>query len=590
MDQPLELSVGSYSISIGSDLRLALVCAALLLLVEVPSNAEMGPPVPRGKKLIGFACDVVNPAYLQENIAILEQIPLDGLIISVHPDDSSQAQLDAGGEPYCGRSNLWFGGQAFERSDFTEAIGQLGGTEFRRFTDNFMDFNAGGDLRGLGVPDWFSEQWSRVTQNAAVAAYVAREGGLKGLFIDTEAMANGGPGGPWRHPYAYGEYSEFYGGTPPHTLAECITQVRQRGKEFMQAMTAVYPQISIVFTHDTGWTGDEAYKLLGPFVDGMLEGLGPEATLWDGGQFGYRLMTYPSFMKLRQKAKARGTGKTGVPELYQDKMRYAFGVRVDSDFDRYGGWHTEPGELGKNQKSPERLEHTLYNALTASDGYVWLFTLHHGVWWRPEWWGGGEENSAKQLAVAGTSWRCALCPHREVPGPYLEAIRNCRRPRELDWSPPVPADRFAWFDGAVAVEGTEISDEQPNLLAGGGFESWSAGDDPEPDGWRLGGQGGSLAFKDSTTCKEGSYSVRLGSTLPSEHVYLEQVRDAAPWAGKTLTMGIWIKTPFKGIANKVEYDGAGQWRLLTATVTIPDPAPGNIRVLLSAHLPYIPTE
>jgi len=575
---------------------LALVCAALLLLVEVPSNAEMGPPVPAEKKLLGFACDVVNPAYLQENIASLEQIPLDGLIISVHPDDSSQAQL--GGT---GRSSLWFGGQAFERSDFQQTIAQLQSTEFRRFTDNFMDFNAGGDLRGLGVPDWFSEEWSRVSQNAAVAAYVAREGGLKGLFIDTEAYGNGGPGGPWRHPFAYGEYSEFYSGTPPHTLAECIAKARQRGKEFMQAMTAVYPKITIVFTNNTGWTGEETYKLLGPFVDGMLEGLGPEATLWDGGERGYPLMTYPAFMALRHLAAASGTARTAVPELYQEEMRYAFGVWVDHSPGTYGGWHTEPGELGKNQKSPERWEHTLYNALTASDGYVWLFTLHPQVWWRPEWWGGEEESSAKQLAMAGTGWRCALCPHREVPGPYLEATRNCRSPRDLDWTPAIPADRFGWFDGGVAVEGTEISDDQPNLLAGGGFETWSAGEDRAPDGWILGGQGGALVFKDSTMAKQGLSCARLGSTLPSEHVYLHQWWDAAPWEGRTLTMGIWVKETgcMEVVYSEpgtwlhlavVGYDGAGEWQFLTATVTVPDPAPGKIRVWLSAHLPYIPTE
>ena len=67
-------------------------------------------------------------------------------------------------------------------------------------------------------------------------------------------------------------------------MAEVSRQVRQRGREWMRAVTAVYPDVTIILYPHTGWRVALDYELLGPFVDGLLEGLGPQATLVDAGQ------------------------------------------------------------------------------------------------------------------------------------------------------------------------------------------------------------------------------------------------------------------------------------------------------------------
>ena len=76
-----------------------------------------------------------------------------------------------------------------------------------------------------------------------------------------------------------------------HVLAEVAGQARKRGREWMQAVTAVYPDITIILYPNTGWKDTLDYELLGPFADGMLEGLGLKATLVDSGQ-AYQYQTY----------------------------------------------------------------------------------------------------------------------------------------------------------------------------------------------------------------------------------------------------------------------------------------------------------
>ena len=122
--------------------------------------------------------------------------------MTVDSDDFVRERTGLGA---AGRCLYWFGGKAFKPADFTKAIADLKATRFQRFTDNFIGFNAGGDIRG-----------------------------------------------PWHNPYFYQQYSDAYGGKPPYTMDECVEQVRRRGKEFGQAVVNVYPKITLMFLHQTG--------------------------------------------------------------------------------------------------------------------------------------------------------------------------------------------------------------------------------------------------------------------------------------------------------------------------------------------------
>jgi hypothetical protein len=535
----------------------------------------------------------VQPAYLRQFVGELEkQFPIDGLIITVQSDDHVAEKIGIGS---AGRNLYWFGGKAFKRGDFTKAIADLKATRFGRFTDNFMGFNAGGDIRGLGVPDWFSDDWSRVTGNAAAAAYVAKEGGLKGLVIDTEAYATGGPRSAWRNPFFYQQYSSAYNGKPPHTFAECVKQVRKRGYEFGQALTKVYPDITLMFLHQKGYTGETGYVLLAPFVDGIIEGCGNKATIIDGGEPAYLMMTRNAFVGLRNKVTSSGHTVSDMPQLRNKKLQQAFGIWVDYSPQGAGGWHTAPNLWGRNHKSPKRLEHTLYNALTVSDRYVWLFTIHPPYWWNPHL--RTAEHVQDQMQYS-PGWQCPLCPHTEIPQAYIDALRNCRKPHDLNWRPPTPPKRFVYLDDAVMVKGTDLSGNQPNLLKNAGFEDWSAGKRGAADDWETGG----LIWREDDVVKTGSYAAGVTTTLPQHHFYVSQVFRAEQFAGETLSFGAWFKTELTDVGaiefvyddgrtwnllKHLIYTGQGQLQYLTGSCTVPGDATGKIRFLLSINIAYI---
>ena len=222
----------------------------------------MGPPVAGHKKIIGFAVNTVEPAYLKEHIADIERLPIDGLNIFVYPDDWGPRKT--------GQEGMFFGGRRFKRSDFSKAVADLKATNFKRFTDNFIQVEVA--ARGSAVTgepedgnlDWFDPNWSGIAQNGAVVALLAKEAGFKGIFLDVEHYR--GSLGPWA-----GENIFNYKACPSrdkHTLQEVAAQVQFRGRQFMQAVTRAYPDITIIVIQDTGWSGQ---RLVKSFVSGMLE-------------------------------------------------------------------------------------------------------------------------------------------------------------------------------------------------------------------------------------------------------------------------------------------------------------------------------
>ncbi len=550
-----------------------IVCVTVFVLFGNPANAELGPPVPAEKKIIGFACDLVDATYLKNHIAELERLPIDGLVISVHPDDKKSSEV--------GRINLSLGGQ-FKREHYKQAIANLKETKFTRFTDNFIDFS----LCGNNAYDWFDdERWSIYAKNAAVLASVAKQAGLKGLEMDVEQY--GGANVPVPYPFSY----KWRKDRSQRSFEEVATRVRHRGRELIEAITAEYPDITIIVIPTLGWDDAPESDLLPAFADGILEGLGPKAKLIDGIESAYPLMLQENFSKIRQIAQKNGIEKSRVPELYKKNVQYAFGFWVDFDArfgGSYNGWHTDPKEFAMNYRSPERLEHSLYNALTISDRYAWLFVIHPQVWWQPHLL--EKENVAKQMEYS-QGWRCKLCPHSEIPEEYLDAIRNCRKPHDLDWG---PAKARSMEDDAlqswcrVLAKGKGLKPEDliargENMLKNGGFETWGKGN--TPDGWNL----PELKFlsKENAVKKEGAYSIKVSSKDAASGIYISQPIPAEQYHGKTITFGIWTKSNVEdaGSVNVIDfiettgrrdeiaekytrYEGEDGWWFLTAKKTI----------------------
>ncbi len=547
---------------------------AFYLVLCNPIWAEIGPPITDDKKIIGFACNVVEPAYLKEHVADIEQLPLDGLNIAVYADDW--------GPQRSGQEGMFFGGRRFNRSDFKKALADLKATQFKRLTDNFIQIETtarGSKVTGKpsdGNLDWFDPHWSGIAENGAVAAWLAKEAGFKGLFLDVEHYTGGL--GPWQ-----GKHIFNYGDSPSkekYTLQQTAAQVQLRGRQWMQAVSQSYPTITIIIIQDTGWRGN---GLVDCFVRGMLEARG-QATIIDGGEGGYHGITRQAFKILRNGAEeSHASDKLFAP------IQYAFGIWVDPTPNMYGGWHTDPLDLHKNYRSPCELENTLYGALTETDKYVWLYVWHPNEWFNPV---------VRPRLMLG---QCSLCPHEKVPDRYLQALVDCRNPHDLRWIPEIALDRLFYFDDAVLVEGSSITGEELNLLKNPDFEQWNALPDRKPAEWIVSGEG-PLIVHEQSLVKSGRSAVRLTTDRTRGHVFIEQRVPVQRFAGKTITLGTWLHAGIANVAGLEIIDsvqgmhevsggeshpGDEQWHFLTVTRTIRPDATNELVLRLSVHVPFV---
>ncbi|NIA08177.1 MAG: hypothetical protein GWP14_11185, partial [Actinobacteria bacterium] len=486
-----------------------------------------------------------------------------------------------------GQEDMFFGGRQFKRDDFRQALADLKATQFSRFTDNFIQFAA--HARGArftnpkeGCLDWFDPNWSVVAQNGAVIAQLAKEAGFKGFYFDVEYY-RGGPG-PWEKPFNYDARPD----KDKRSLEEVAAQVRKRGREWMEAVTAVYPDITIVIIPDTGkWRRtkssliqrpDPDWALVPPFVQGMLEGRG-KATIIDGIETAYWSNTYATFSGLKEEAQRYGF----------KNIQHSLGLWVDTEPRWYGGWHTKPEDFDKNYRSPWRFEHTLYDALRATDRYVWLYV------WHPKYFFNPELTRPENLSRQGR--QCSLCPHSEFPQAYTDAMRNCRKPHVLNQvaDVPMPAKKAELYAKVVSAK---------NILKNGDFEKWH----PAPKGWPEGSMlpnewrsNGALS-RNSTTVKDGSYS--LATDSPPTYCWITQDIPLDSCRGKTVYFGAWVKADSRMAVGMslVGYDkeagrytvtmsdyhpGHGSWHFISGKRRIPADATGRLRLYfnLRARLP-----
>ena len=562
-----------------------LACASALVLSTVALRAEMGPPVSREKKLIGWGTNALSAHNYREHITALQaDYPqLDGMIIVFWPDEWPYRHWGGSSGTFCERK--------FFREDFSRSIADLKAAEYGALTENFL-FVATSVKVGHGMVnlDWFDERWHVIAENVGLYAAVAREVEFRGLLLDFEHYpADSHPLWPQFRYKAFKEYREK-NGMPAVSLEDYCVQVRRRGLEMMAAVTAAYPDITVIMIPDTGWHGHRHYDLQPAFVDGILEGAGPNVRLIDGGEKGYPKQTYEDFMDIRRAAAKDGPRLSKVPELYRQRIRYGFGLWLDYTPDNFGGWHTEKTELEKNFRSPVRMEHAVYNALSAADdaSYVWMLVWHPDYWWQP--------SSRGRLSPMHPR-QCILCPHLQgMPREYLAALARARQPHDLDWESPV-----SLIGKQYTAE--ELASLGPDLIANGSFESWGRGANEFPDDW----VGTAVErVRRVEGARFGKYAVEL-TKRDESHMLIDYVLPGAAYVGKTIVFGAWCKLAanscgsvsilhFVGgkhiaASNQIPCPTDGQWHFMTARQTIPD---GTEKILLRLNAycyePYAPVQ
>ena len=282
-------------------------------------------------KVLGWHLDLVDfnlPLAIQK----LEEMPFHGALI----------------RPYRG---LHVGSGGFSKEDAELNLRIFEATDFRRFTDNFLNVNFTGprELPGRG----FWEDWSDVLASYARYARLARRAGFKGLWFDVEEYSDGA--GPH---LASGPYLR-QGRSP----VEVEQQVKRRARRLMTAVLREYPDITILMTYGLGMRSTPSYDLLPAFCDGLLEAIASDqgygrARIIDGYEAGYYITTPESYRHAYDRVRKPGGHayrRTAHPDLWARFGAAAFG--------NYPDIH-----------DPRAFETQVNSAMNQTDEYVWTYT------------------------------------------------------------------------------------------------------------------------------------------------------------------------------------------------------------------------
>jgi len=167
-----------------------------------------------------------------------------------------------------------------------------------------------------------------------------------------------------------------------------VQQARTRGKQFIETINRIYPDITIILTFgyylgtlDGKDLSHSDYSLLPAFLDGILEGSSAQTAIADGFEFSYGFRVTQQFIEGYKIIKEKiGAGLKPAPTIedkYRSIVKAGFGLWLDYDSGSRR-WHTN--YLSKNYFTPEEFKNSLISAQTISDKYVWIYSERLN-WW-----------------------------------------------------------------------------------------------------------------------------------------------------------------------------------------------------------------
>lgn len=367
-----------------------------------PRTTSGGPP---RKKLIQTGWDTPDTAFLARHWQQMErEAPLfDGLAFTV--------DLATRSGPISSTA-IW-DATPWQRDDLRPAVRDLQSCRWARFTDNFLLVHTvSGDL------DWFDDRgWAALTTKFELLAWVAQQGGARGLWYDPEHYD--------AHPFSY---DPTRGQSFPNTVAK----VRQRGREVVRALGRAYPDMVLKTMWLTGANypaeGDDwptmlrdqqEYGLYIAFVNGLLDGLPPQMQLVDGVEFGgyfcRKQADYWGVYNLYRQHLGHA-GRLIAPEN-KGRFRAQVSIALPLYLDMYlnepdGGhwagaenpWYTPPSEGMTRQET--LVTNTGY-ALETADEYVWFYG-EQCRWWSASTYSVGHGEEVKTSIGKGRLWEQAL--------------------------------------------------------------------------------------------------------------------------------------------------------------------------------------
>lgn len=223
-------------------------------------------------KLIEAGWERPDSADLLANLKEIEQTPYSGIVIMIKGKDDDEKTVVM---------QNTFTARPWKRQWFAQNIKELQAAKSPQLTDNFVRIGANpGDI------DWFDDVgWKQIVDHWKIIAWVAKQGGLKGILFDPE-------------PYAKPLFQMNYAAQTQHanhTFEEYEAKVRERGREVMNAIKSEYPDMTIFsfFMNSVNMASaakadpqkalqTAGYNLYPAFINGWLDEAPPSVTFVDG--------------------------------------------------------------------------------------------------------------------------------------------------------------------------------------------------------------------------------------------------------------------------------------------------------------------
>ena len=273
-----------------------------------------------------------------------------------------------------------FGATRAKLDDYQHAIDDLKATEFRKFKHNFIPLMT--YPRMHFALDWFDDaHWETLLHNVGVLAAIAKAGGCKGIWFDTEQY---GPKRVWN----YTSLREIF---PKRAQDFATYQAKAvvRGEQFIRAVNAEFPGIEIILAFGSciihadvneyppakgKHFSNARCSLLAPFIDGMMRAKDKATKITDGYELSYYYKTAEQFAVagpiVREACKAFSLD----PDLYAKNIGLGFGL-----YPTHHGMFN-PRDFAGNKFSPEDLAGALSLAMQHTDRYVWVWNEAASFW------------------------------------------------------------------------------------------------------------------------------------------------------------------------------------------------------------------
>ena len=347
------------------------------------------------KKLLEFGWDIPEYTYFADNITSMESSPFDGVVFHVKIPKGT----DRRGFSVCNTDLLQ---ESF--FDFTK----MTKIRSKKLTDNFILTFMQDDYDQIKF-SWFDDtKWINIKSNTRLLAKAVVATDSKGIFLDTKRYFDPCP---WTY------NAKLY---PNQTFQQVYDKVRQRGNEYMIELQTIKPDIKVIYTLGYGYTPNwgkttyetQEYALMKPFLDGMLEGAGPQVTLVDGNESTYWSAKNDIFTWWTKQIKEEYPKDRIPAELVTKykKQYQAASVSVSNTFYNvpYGQdpFNFDYGFTPDFQAKWVR--NTMYNHFLTSDEYVWAYSQGEVDWWKKPTFKNKQElvdgiNEAKAKLAAGQS-------------------------------------------------------------------------------------------------------------------------------------------------------------------------------------------